>query len=122
MTCIRCEELEEKVRQLEHVLYAKDYVPPRELRLSMTQTSMLGVLLRHDRVVSCETLFEATRNNRTNVTEPDVKLMQVQMFRLREKIRPFRLVIDTVRGVGFRLNPETRLRLLNWPAEQSAAA
>ena len=113
--CLGCEERDEKIRQLERELYAKDYVAPLELRLSKTQTEMLGVLLRYDRIVSTQLLFEATRNERTWKIEPDAKLMQVQMFRLREKLRPFNLSVQTVFGAGFRLNDDTRRRLLNWP-------
>jgi DNA-binding response OmpR family regulator len=120
MTCQHCEELQEKICQLERELYGKDYVPPIELRLSQTQAAMLGTLLRYDRVVSHELLFEATRTYRTTRIEPDPKLVHVQLFKLREKIRPFRLVIETVCGFGFRLSADTRKRLLNWDERRAA--
>lgn len=120
--CEGCEIRDEKIRQLERELYAKDYVSPLELRLSGTQTAMLGVLLRYDRIVSTDLLFEATRHNRTWKTEPDAKLMQVQMFRLREKLRPWGLSVQTVHGEGFRLTDETRRKLLSWPADVVRAA
>jgi DNA-binding response OmpR family regulator len=118
--CTACDERDEKIRQLERELYGKDYVPPIKLRLSQTQAAMLGTLLRYDRVVSHELLFEATRTYRTTKIEPDPKLVHVQLFKLREKLRPFQLVIETVCGFGFRLSADTRKRLLNWNERRAA--
>lgn len=118
----RVEELEERIRQLTGELHATEYVAPHELGLSMTQTRMLGLMLRHDRVVSGDTLFEATRNHMTRKTEPDQKLMQVQIWKLREKLEPFGLTIETIFGFGWRLSAESRAKLQHWPQAQEEAA
>lgn len=116
----RVEELEERIRQLTGELHATEYVAPHDLGLSMTQTRMLGLMLRHDRVVSADTLFEATRNRVTRRTEPDQKLMQVNIHKLREKLKPHGLVIETIFGFGWRLTNESRAALLNWQHNEAA--
>lgn len=118
----RVDELEETIRQLRAELNARPYMAPIELGLSMCQNSMLGVMLRHDRVVSAETLFNATRSHMTRKTEMDPSLMRVNIHQLREKMRRFGLTIETTRGLGWRLTQETRSRLLNWNAERAEAA
>ncbi len=119
---LRVEELEEQVRQLKDELNAVEYMAPRELALSMAQTRMLGMMLRHDRVVTPEALFDATRSHMTRRTEHDPKLMQVNVWKLRDKLKRFNLAIETVHGFGWRLTPETRHRLLNWYADKARAA
>lgn len=119
---LRVEELEEQVRQLKDELNAAEYVAPRELALSMAQTRMIGIMLRHDRVVTPEALFNATRSHMTRRTEHDSKLMQVNVWKLREKLKRFNMEIETVYGFGWRLAPETRHRLLTWNSDKARAA
>lgn len=117
---LKLEEAMERIRQLEDELKASTYLAPPELGLSMTQMTMLGVLLRYDRVVTPEAMFEATRNHRCRVSEFDGKLIQVHVCKLRQKLRPHGLAIETVVGYGWRLHPDSRYRLLNWRLAEAA--
>lgn len=121
MMCDRCDELQERIIQLEHELYAHDYMAPAALRLSITQNRILGLLLRHDRTVTHDVIFEATRGlPRARAVVRGEKLIPTMMCKLRQKLAPHGMTIESDWGGGYRLQPETRARLLAWDAKAAA--
>ena len=42
--------------------------------------------------------------------EPEMKIVDVFICKLRKKIRPFGLEIATVWGLGYRMSPETKAK------------
>ena len=121
MTCDRCEELEEQVRQLEMRVLGAGWEPPLELRLTGHEAVILQALIAHDRMVPHWLLYEATRtapNARGEDVDP--KIVPVRISLLRTKLRRFGLRILTIWAQGYRLEPESRERLLNWK-ERAAA-
>ena len=121
MTCCPgCEERDEKIRQLERELYAEEYWAPVELGLSLTHNAMLGMLVRYSLPVAHETMWECTRGPQTLLIDYDPVVMKVQMCRLRQKLAPHGLQIETIRGFGWRLHDDSRARLLNWTARRAA--
>jgi two-component system, cell cycle response regulator CtrA len=119
----RCEELTEELRQVKEFVYARTYEAPREFNLTPLEERVLGVLLRHDRTVPRPVLFASSRDvpQTLAITEGE-KLIQCIVCKVRGKIKPFGLSIETVWGIGYRLTNETRTRLQHWPSSQSEAA
>lgn len=121
--CEQCEELTEKVRQLETELYGYEWEPPREFRLTAMEGRILGVLVAAERARSKDFLIEATRDIPGVKTDaPYANVVQSKVCHLRTKLRPYGLEIENVFGRGYRLTTESRTRLLNWTAEHPKAA
>lgn len=119
----RNEELEAELDQLKSKLYARHYEPPGELNLTGSQRRMLACMLRYDRPVTREFLFDATRGEKgTQANILGEKTVDTHLSHLRTKLRPFKLEIETVWGVGWRLSSDTRTRLLNWNKPEAKAA
>lgn len=122
MACVRCAELEEEVRQLKAELYNKAWEPPRELGLTRMQTAVASALMRSvDRPLSKEFLVEATRSPFCKKDDPEPKMIDTVICKMRERIKPWGLWIETVHGRGYRFTPATRQRLLNWSSQAEAA-
>lgn len=120
--CTRCEELEEEVRQLKSELYNQDWQPPCELRLTRMQATVLQALMRSsERPMSKEYLVMATRISCAKKDDPDPKLIDAVICKMRAILRPYDLWIETIHSRGYRVTPETRHRLLNWQTERAAA-
>lgn len=119
---IRVEELEETVRQLREELSAVGYRAPKELGLSATQETIVGMMLQHDRFLSPESLFDATPHVKRKDEFEGFQVVEVQITKLRQRLRPFKLEIERGHRKGWRLTPESRERLLNWNAHRAEAA
>jgi len=121
MTCTRCAELEEQVRELEIRVLGTQWEPPLELRLTGHEAVILQALIAHDRTVPNWLLYEATRTApNARGDDVDAKIVPVRISLLRTKLRRFGLSILTVWAQGYRLEPESRERLLNWSERRAA--
>lgn len=121
MTCAHCEELEEKIRQLEKRIYGREWESPTELRLTLLEESIVATLLHSGRVCSPDFLIDATRGRRgTHASHPQSNLIDSKICHIRAKFKPFGLGIETIWGRGYRLKPESRDRLLNWQNQEAA--
>ena len=119
--CDRCLELEEQVRQLEVRVLGTNWEPPSELRLTGHEAVILQALIAHDRTVPNWLLYEATRTApNARGDDVDTKIVAVRISLLRSKLRRFGLSIITVWAQGYRLEAESRERLLNWPERRAA--
>lgn len=123
MMCVRCEELTERIRQLETQLYGWEWEPPRELGFTPCQRAIVQTLVAaNGRVVSREVLIDATRRTPQAFKDyPELRMMDTVICKIRDRMRPHDLVVHTIRGQGFFIPPETRARLLNWNSEARAA-
>lgn len=122
--CDGCITRDEEIRWLKRTLYGQEIAIPAELDLTLAQTIMLRCLLARDGTIAYGTLFSATREiPGSKWDEPkDDKVLAVHMCRIRKQLRPFGLEIRTDWGLGYRLTPESRARLLNWNSETARAA
>jgi len=119
--CTRCAELEEQVRELEMRVLGTQWEPPLELRLTGHEAVILQALIAHDRTIPSWLLYEATRTApNARGDDVDVKIVPVRISLLRTKLRRFGLGIITVWAQGYRLEPESRERLLNWSERRAA--
>jgi DNA-binding response OmpR family regulator len=115
---IEREEMVERIEQLEIELYGKPgWQAPRELKLTPQEEAFVACLLAHDGYRSKEFLFEAVQRGNAE----DTKLVQVVACKVRQKLQPNGLDIETVWGAGYALTPQTRQRLLNWTSKAEAA-
>ena len=114
--------LVEQIELLKREIYGLSWVSPPELKLTAAQDCIVAAMVAHDRVLSDQFLFDASRTRGTSSDEMGSHLVTVMICHIRKKLEPFGLKIRTVYGRGYCLPPATRQALLNWPAEQSAAA
>lgn len=120
MMCTRCEELEERVRQLEADLYNHDWESPVEIKLTRLEASIVATMVRSGRPCSESFLVQATRGRGSWASDPQSNLIASKISHIRDKFKPFGLEIETVWGVGYRLSPTSRARLLNWRHVEAA--
>ena len=121
MTCQHCEELQERVRQLEAELYGAAWEPPRELGLTLHERTYLQTLMARPWTVPVAILFDATRRMPGSWGHDiDDKVVCVHISKIRRKLKPFGLNVENVFGVGYRLPLETRASLLNWQQQEAA--
>lgn len=97
-------ELEERVRQLEGVLKDDSWVPAG-WGLTAIETTIINVLLK--RSIATKEAIHAALYGDDDDGGPDEKIIDVHICKLRPKISPFGLSIDTVWGQGFRLPPDS---------------
>lgn len=118
----RNELLEAEVANLRHQLFDSPVAVPDELGLTSHERAILEALLAHERIVSHEVLYEATRQApHAKGLDVDPTVVKVRMSTMRVKLRRFGLSIETAWGRGYCLPEATRTALLNWPHNAEAA-
>lgn len=121
--CDRCEELTERVRQLEATLFNKDWEAPREFKLTPMEARILATLYARDRTCSADMLIDATRDiGGIKRVHPNGNVIDAKICHIRNKLKPFGLSIETMWGAGYRLANESRAALRNWPHTEAEAA
>jgi DNA-binding response OmpR family regulator len=119
--CTACEERDEKIKQLERELYGRSWEAPKEMRLTKLEAAIVATMLANNRVCSANLLIDATRGRGTHKEHPTSNLIDSKMCHIRAKLRPFGLGVTTVWGTGYKIEDETRARLLNWNDNRRAA-
>lgn len=114
--CDRCVVLEvendalrAEISDLRDLLGGRWY-PPLEYQLTQTEAAILGALVAVERC-SKEHMWQALYMNRSTSEMPEIKIIDVLVCKLRRKVRPFGVEIDTLYGYGYRLLPDTRAAL-----------
>ena len=106
------DELREENRQLREALKPETFVVYPALNLSRSEAMLLAMLRDARTVLSKERmrirLDAAWRRDRPGT----VKGIDVHICRLRKKLRPFGVEIDSVWGVGLSMTAESKTRLL----------
>ena len=123
--CDQCDELQERVRQLEDRAYGRDlqWEAPPWLGLRRMEESIVRVLLvAAGRTVSREFLYDATRVAiGAGRSSTDIKIVDVVLSHLRGKLRPVGIEIETVWGRGYRLSSVNAQQLADLPLEREMA-
>lgn len=85
-------------------------VVPIELRLTKCETGMLEALMAPGATTkSKEQLLAAAYSDRyATGDEPEIKIVDVFICKLRKKLKPFGIEVETVWGQGYHLPPESR--------------
>lgn len=112
---------EERIAQLERELAGTDvWCAPRDWNLTPSEATVLGVLV-HRRLATPGAILAAVYRDMAR-DEPDEKIVDVFICKIRQKLRRAGIAIETVRGMGWRLPPETRARLREGDRAEARAA
>lgn len=118
---IERDELKEQVRQLNDLLgYMRP--GPTFVHLTNTECRLFGALMQRE-VLTKEACLHALYYDRGG-DEPEQKIVDVFVCKLRKKLTPHGVVIGTIWGRGYFLSEETkaRVRQLDAGYQESAAA
>jgi len=90
----------------------------RFFKCSPLEAAMLAAMLRRDQVTKEQLhgVIEHSRANQTTKEATDQKMVDVMICKLRKKLRPFEIVIETMWGIGYLIPPKCRemaIRILN---------
>lgn len=108
------EERDERIRQLEDILRGKEWQLPPEIEAALTPTEarMLALLAARD-MCTREALFEASRGAGSHEAT-NIKVVDVHVSKMRRRIEPLGIVIESIWGRGYRLHPASLKRLRDW--------
>jgi two-component system, cell cycle response regulator CtrA len=101
--------LQTRVRDLEQALRAP-FIAPRDWKLTPTEAKVFEVLMARQ-VATRRAIMVAVYTNVLR-DEPDEKILDVWISKIRTKLRPFSIQIETHHGVGWSISPETRAHVL----------
>ena len=102
------DEARELIRQLEHLMRGSGYRAPECLGLSPRETEILGLLVARESIRR-DVLMMALYGHRSD--PPGTGVLSVYLCRLRRKLAPHGLTIESGWGQGWRLTPEMKARL-----------
>jgi two-component system, cell cycle response regulator CtrA len=100
----------QRIEELEAALQKALHVPtiPPQLRLTRLEGKFFEALLSRSEL-SKEALFEAVYADRyLDNDEPEIKIVDVLVCKLRKKLAPFKLTIETLWGRGYALSVESK--------------
>ena len=96
------EMLREKVRMLEDALASRGVPIPVEWRLTTSEAVVFAHLTTRD-MATKQSIMTAMYSGRPDADEPEIKIVDVFVCKMRKKLKPFDVVIDTVWGQGYSL-------------------
>jgi len=116
MSCVVCDDriralqaqnqrLKDQIEALSDAMGA-NLVLPLEWRLTPKETGIFGFLMTRE-LATKQAIMSALYGLGAD-EEPDMKIVDVFVCKLRRKIRPFGLMIETVWGQGYALTAETK--------------
>ncbi len=102
------DELRGRIEQLEELLGMR-IEAPIEFGFTGAEARLFGLLTRVELVTKEKAMFAlyATRID----AEPEIKIIDVFVCKMRKKLEPYKIEINTVWGQGYRLSPETKARV-----------
>lgn len=93
--------LRERVRQLEEALAPSTITVPLEWRLTGSEARVFAHLTTRP-VATKQSIMMALYSDRTD-EDPEMKIVDVYICKMRRKLKPFGVVIGTVWGQGYAL-------------------
>lgn len=105
-------ELEGQVEKLTSAILGQAPMAFMALGLTPHETGILGALMARPETRTKSQLMDALYGLRMTDEEPDQKIIDVFVCRLRRKLKPFGIKIETAWGQGYRLSAEDRQRVL----------
>ncbi|MDE2577925.1 MAG: helix-turn-helix domain-containing protein [Hyphomicrobiales bacterium] len=103
------EILRERIRQLEHALFTSEISIPFEWKLTASEYRVFAFLLTKQ-VATKEALMSAMYTFRPDSEEPDAKIIDVFICKMRKKLKPFDVEIRTHWGSGYSVDDATRAK------------
>ncbi len=114
--CDELEEANERIRQLEDAL-APEGMIPLSFRLTASERRVLAALYRRE-ICTKDMLHLAS--SKGEHPETGLKIVDVYICKLRRKLKPHGLGIETIWGQGYRLATGTREEIARLRAEEMA--
>lgn len=113
------DELRERVRQLEAALLAdQEWRAPRIFNLTRTEERILAGLVARG-TVSKSRLMLVLYDGRAG-DAPQPKIFDVLICKLRKKLRPYDITIETIWGEGYKLSDQDYEKIKSWQDEGAA--
>lgn len=97
--------LRDRIEQLEGVAI-RGFVPPVEWRLTASEARTLATLLERPECSKDAIMSALYRDDGRE--EPEMKIVDVFVCKLRKKLAPYGFPIQTIWGHGYKLAPETK--------------
>jgi two-component system cell cycle response regulator CtrA len=117
------QRLRDRVEVLERELGIRGFLPPIEWRLTGSEARVFGVLLARD--LATKALCMAALYSDRIEDEVEIKIVDVFICKIRAKLKPFGIGIETRWGEGYFLTSETKAAvraILGGPELRSEAA
>jgi two-component system, cell cycle response regulator CtrA len=111
--------LRARIAQLEELL-GFSLKAPIVLRLTGSEGSVFGALMARDLVTKEHVMAALYRNYAKD--EAEIKIVDVFICKIRKKLKPFKIEIETVWGVGYRMNTAMKALARTLYDESKAAA
>ncbi|MGB0683380.1 MAG: helix-turn-helix domain-containing protein [Magnetovibrionaceae bacterium] len=105
----RQDEAELLLREVRRVFLGAEMDFPAWMRLTKTETRFLQVLMMKD-VATKEQILFGLYNDRHIDDQPDAKSVDVYAFKVRKKLSPLGVSIETIWGRGYRLTDSAKAR------------
>lgn len=111
------EELRERLRALEKEFGFHDDVPI-VFGLTPTEGKIMSLLGARDTATRAQ-LMTAVLSDRLPGKEPEMKIVDVFVCKIRKKLKPFGIEITSLWGRGYRLAPEMKAKVAGYLTAQS---
>jgi DNA-binding response OmpR family regulator len=102
------DQLRERIWQLEEAM-GMNWAPPLEFQLSGSEATLLGVMMTKP-MATKEMLFSGLYALRSD-DPPEQKIIDVLICKVRKKVAPYGIVIETVWGRGYALTAESKMKI-----------
>lgn len=87
--------------------FGMDFLPPIEWGLTAHESKVLGVLMKREAVTK-EGIMAALYDGRD---DPEIKIVDVFVCKLRRKLKPFGVEVATLWGRGYQMSAENKRRV-----------
>lgn len=102
------QSLEDRVASLEAAMMG-EATPPMEYGLTAHEGRLLGMLITREQCTK-EQLLAGIYSARAD-DPPEIKIVDVYVCKIRKKLKPFGIEIETLWGVGYRIAPASKARI-----------
>lgn len=114
------DRLRDELDMLRSTFGVEPVVWPAEWRLTGKEGSVFGALMARDTCTKNQLMAALYQPGADH--EPEIKIIDVFVCKLRKKLRPFGIEIETVWGLGYRMGPAAKAAAKAQMAGQAVAA
>lgn len=104
-----CDDALARIAELEQALFRPDFRIPPEWKLTRQETTLLGALIAAGDAVLTRAAMMAALYGSEDWAGP--KIVDVLMSKMRTKLKPHGIAVETVWGRGYRLSSQARERI-----------
>jgi DNA-binding response OmpR family regulator len=110
--CARCRQLRDRIAELEDVIGTSERASLRYslLGLPATLRRILGFLVSRD-IANRDGLFAALHGDKPECDQPEIKVLDQQICRLRQRLGPHGIAIKTEWGIGYSMSLADKAKL-----------